>query len=407
MFFKLRPKACMLTLLGSFILAFGIYNIHSVSAISEGGVLGLTLFIEHWTGISPAISGLIFNVAFYLFGWRTLGNNFIGYSIFACGGFSLFYALIELFPPIYPEIANHPLAAAIIGAVFVGLGCGIPICAGGAPTGDDALAMSLSKIFKVNISVIYLLGDLFTLSLSLTYIPLIRIVYSLITVVISGQIIGVMQRLFMKDDEDCTFTPRDVLVGTLRNTAQLEVALREKFYHIPAVRLYSGNFPINYVAIYQSIHKFGEDAGVYYYGEVTGHKLLRRREISEIPKDSDEEYYRFEIREWKMLACPIPARDGDFINLNTSLFLLENAKNTSELSLLTGSELSLYRKIEKLLARELREVHENKKTIKITSNKRLTVSKKDRTLFSCEVTDYNKNSLSLFRAIFSAINKAD
>lgn len=407
MFLSLKPKACLLTLLGSFILAFGIYNIHSISNISEGGALGLTLFIEHWTGLSPAFSGFIFNVAFYFFGWRTLGNNFIGYSIFACGGFSLFYALLEVFPPIYPEIANHPLAAAIIGAVFVGLGCGIPICAGGAPTGDDALAMGLSKIFRVNISVVYLIGDLITLSLALTYIPLVRIAYSLITVVISGQIIGFMQRIFAKDEENSPFTPRNVLVGTLRNTAQLEVALREKFYHIPAIRLYQGNFPINYVAIYQSIHKFGEDAGVYYYGEVTGYKLLRRREISEIPKDSDEEYYRFEIREWKKLSCPVPARDGDFINLNTSLFLLENARNTSELSLLTERELSLYRKIEKLLTRELREVRENKKIIKVTEEKRLTVSKKTRELFSCEITDYNKNSLSLFRAIFAAINKAD
>lgn len=407
MFLSLKPKACFLTLFGSFILAFGIYNIHSISAISEGGALGLTLFIEHWTGLSPAFSGFVFNVVFYFFGWRTLGNNFIGYSIFACGGFSLFYALLELFPPICPEIANYPLAAAIIGAVFVGLGCGIPICAGGAPTGDDALAMSLCKIFKVNISIVYLIGDLITLSLALTYIPLIKIVYSLITVVISGQIIGLMQRLFMKDEDDRTFTPRDVLVGTLRNTAQLEIALREKFYHIPAIRLYSGNFPINYVAIYQSVHKFGEDAGVYYYGEVESTKLLPRREISEIPKDSDEEYYRFEIREWKMLLSPIPPRDGDFVNLNTSLYLLENAKNTSELSLLTGRELSLYRKIEKLLARELCKVRENKIMIKITADKQLKVLKKRKELFSCEVTEYNKNSLSFFRAVFTAINKAD
>ena len=33
-------KNCAITLLGSFILAFGLYNVHSISGVTEGGVLG-------------------------------------------------------------------------------------------------------------------------------------------------------------------------------------------------------------------------------------------------------------------------------------------------------------------------------------------------------------------------------
>ena len=32
-------KNCAITLLGSFILAFGLYNVHSISGVTEGGVL--------------------------------------------------------------------------------------------------------------------------------------------------------------------------------------------------------------------------------------------------------------------------------------------------------------------------------------------------------------------------------
>ena len=39
------------------------------------------------------------------------------------------------------------------------------------------------------------MSDLIVLALSLTYIPLERIGYSLLTVILSGQIIGFMQRL--------------------------------------------------------------------------------------------------------------------------------------------------------------------------------------------------------------------
>ena len=64
-----------------------------------------------------------------------------------------------------------------------------------ATTGDDALAMSLSHLTKIPIQWIYLTSDLIVLGLSLTYIPVRRIGYSLLTVILSGQLIGLMQRI--------------------------------------------------------------------------------------------------------------------------------------------------------------------------------------------------------------------
>lgn len=180
--------------LGSAILAFGLYNVHSISGVTEGGVLGLTLLLEHWFGISPSISGLVLNGACYVLGLTLLGKEFILYSIIAGGGFSLFYAIFERFPPLWPQIAQMPLAAAIAGAAFVGVGVGLCIRANAAPTGDDSLALSLSHHFKIGIQWVYLLGDLIVLALSLTYIPFSKIIYSLLTVVLSGQLIGLIQK---------------------------------------------------------------------------------------------------------------------------------------------------------------------------------------------------------------------
>lgn len=180
--------------LGSAILAFGLYNVHSISGVTEGGVLGLTLLLEHWFGISPSISGLVLNGACYVLGLTLLGKEFILYSIIAGGGFSLFYAIFERFPPLWPQIAQMPLAAAIAGAAFVGVGVGLCIRANAAPTGDDSLALSLSHHFRIGIQWVYLLGDLIVLALSLTYIPFSKIIYSLLTVVLSGQLIGLIQK---------------------------------------------------------------------------------------------------------------------------------------------------------------------------------------------------------------------
>lgn len=195
---KISAGRCILALLGSIILGFGIYNVHSLSGVTEGGALGLTLLFDNWWGISPAITGAIINIICYAIGIKTFGKDFIVYSLISTLGFSGSYAIFEQFPRVYPEIAEMPLVAAIIGAVFVGIGVGLAVRAGGAPTGDDALAMSLGKIFKVKIEWVYLATDLLVLALSLTYIPLRNIVYSLLTVVISGQIVGFIQRIKIK-----------------------------------------------------------------------------------------------------------------------------------------------------------------------------------------------------------------
>ena len=196
---KLKFSFCIIAFLSSAFQAFGMYNVHALSGVTEGGVLGLTLLIDHWFNLSPAVSGFVLNAACYILGWRTLGKTFIGYSLIAAGGFSIGYGICELFPPLWPGIAAHPLLAAVVGALFIGIGAGVCVRIGGATCGDDALAMSLSHILKTPIERIYLVSDLTVLGLSLSYIPFRRIIYSLITVILSGQIIGWIQKIKGKE----------------------------------------------------------------------------------------------------------------------------------------------------------------------------------------------------------------
>jgi len=177
-------------MVGSAILAFGLYHVHSQSNVTEGGALGAILLLQHWFGISPAVSGFVINFTCYAIGLKVLGKSFIVYSCISGGAFSVFYAIFEQFKPLWPEIGKYPLVASIVGAIFVGMGVGLCVRVGGAPSGDDALAMSLSKVSKVDIQWMYLITDLTVLVMSLSYIPWQKIIYSLLTVVLSGQLIG-------------------------------------------------------------------------------------------------------------------------------------------------------------------------------------------------------------------------
>ena len=182
-----------LILLGSAILSFGLYNVHEQAQVTEGGVLGMTLFLQHWLGLTPAITSPVMDIACYLLAWRFLGNSFARYAVTASLAFAAFHALWERFPPLLPDLSAYPVAAAVVGALFVGVGVGLVVRIGGACGGDDALALTISHLSRWPIARCYLITDLTVLALSLSYIPLSRILCSLITVTLSSFLIARIQ----------------------------------------------------------------------------------------------------------------------------------------------------------------------------------------------------------------------
>ncbi len=149
---------------------------------------------------------------------------------------------------------------------------------------------------------------------------------------------------------------RDVLIGALKNEKQLEACLDHKFYHIPKDRLSSDKLPIHYVALYQSNKFFENNHGILYYGEVVLAKEVKRSEITEIPKQSDKLYYRFDVKEWKKLDRKIEIQGnimGQAAHTETNLFLLTNSTNTSELKIKSAEEYRLYTELKRYAAENI------------------------------------------------------
>ena len=179
-------------ILGAAILSFGIHNINERADITEGGVIGLMILINQWFGISPAYVTPVVDLICYAFAFRLLGFSFIKWSVLATGSVSVFYKIWERLPYMLPDMSSHPLMAALIGGAFVGVGVGIIVRMGGSSGGDDALALSISHMTGWRLSRAYLLTDVTVLLLSLTYIPISRIIFSLITVTVSSNLIDLI-----------------------------------------------------------------------------------------------------------------------------------------------------------------------------------------------------------------------
>jgi len=189
----LTVKKILLIMLGAMIYTFGVHNIHQRTNITEGGVIGLMLLIEHWLQMSPAYITPILDLACYLLAFKFLGGNFIKVSIISTMFVSGFYKIWELFPPMLPDLSEYPLIAAVLGGIFVGVGVGLIVRQGGSSGGDDALSLTISHILHWRLSRAYLFTDTVVLVLSLTYIPVARIVFSLITVNLSSLLIDWIQ----------------------------------------------------------------------------------------------------------------------------------------------------------------------------------------------------------------------
>ena len=187
--FNLSRKKIGYILLGAMICTFGIHNIHQQTGITEGGVIGFMLLIEHWWGFSPAYNTFVLDALCYLSAFKFLGSDFIKTSFISTLFVSLFYKLWELFPLMLPDLSSYPLIASILGALFVGIGVGLIVRQGGSSGGDDALALTISHVSHLKLSRAYMFTDFVVLGLSLTYIPFKRIFYSLITVTISSILI--------------------------------------------------------------------------------------------------------------------------------------------------------------------------------------------------------------------------
>lgn len=135
----------------------------------------------------------------------------------------------------------------------------------------------------------------------------------------------------------------DMLIGALSNMPQLSVCLEHNFYHIPAKLVPVNIDSIRYVAVYQSRRFFGSElAGVRYFAQVERATLLPRYKIAELPRQSEEMYVRFDVKEWQKKIKPISPTGKGIVAGYTEFAVFEVAEELPQLWLKSTEDVSLY-----------------------------------------------------------------
>lgn len=187
---SLSRKGFFRVLTGCMIMAFTMVNVHIPAQITEGGILGLSLFSHKVLGLNPAIASPLMDLACIAIGVSLLGKKFRRRTALASISFAVFYKIALAVGPVLPSLYSMPFAAAILGGIGIGAGCGMVVTQGGAAGSDDVLALILAKRTRLSLARAYLFSDIVVLLLSLMYIPVLRLFYSLLTTMVSSFLIG-------------------------------------------------------------------------------------------------------------------------------------------------------------------------------------------------------------------------
>ena len=154
--------------------------------LASGGVTGISMLINHFTGWPIGTMVLIGNIPLFIIGWRFLGGKrFAIKTAIAVVTYALFVDILVLFLPA-KGLTDDIVLNSLYGAVLSGIGYGLVYRGQGTSGGSDILARILNNWRGISMSQSYLMVDgLVIITAGFVFGPK-QALYALITLYVSG-----------------------------------------------------------------------------------------------------------------------------------------------------------------------------------------------------------------------------
>lgn len=174
---------------GAIIAAFALEEFLVPNKIFDGGVTGISMILEHYIPLKLGVLVAIINVPFLIFGWRKLGHRFITCALYSL---ALFAVMTAVFEPL-ANVTRDVFLASIFGGIFLGVGVGLVLRAGGCLDGTEIAAIFLNKKFSLSVGQIILIFNVIIYIVAGILFGLDRGMYSLIMYFITSKVIDVVE----------------------------------------------------------------------------------------------------------------------------------------------------------------------------------------------------------------------
>ena len=129
-------------IIGSAIYAVGFQFFMFPNSIVSGGIVGISMIINHFTQWPVGVMTIIMNIPLFAVAWRYFGLDFLIGSLV---GMALSSAFVDLFALTGIVLTNDPMLASIIGGVIKGFGLGVVYFVGATTGGVDIVAKFLRR----------------------------------------------------------------------------------------------------------------------------------------------------------------------------------------------------------------------------------------------------------------------
>ena len=175
--------------IGSVIAAFAIEEFLVAKQILDGGIVGISIILNNLTKVPLSLYIVVINIPFLILGLRQLGKTFAFKAAYAMIVFSLALANFEELE----EITDDPLLATAYGGLFLGVGVGLVMRAGGCVDGMDTLSLLLSKRTQFSTGQIILGFNLIIYTIAGFIFGPDRALYSILTYFITSKVIDMVE----------------------------------------------------------------------------------------------------------------------------------------------------------------------------------------------------------------------
>lgn len=183
--------------IGAALYAFGLQCFVIPNQLMEGGVTGIAVLLNYIFQLPMSITTLVINIPLFLVGWKILGSKKMAFTIYGSLALSAFLALFEknkqLTSIISFEQGYDSMLIVLYAGVTLGTGLGIVFRFGGTTGGIDIIARILSRWRGYSMGQIILVADGIIIGISIFYISLDKILYTLVMVFIASKMIDFMQ----------------------------------------------------------------------------------------------------------------------------------------------------------------------------------------------------------------------
>ena len=169
-------------ILGNVFVAFAVSTLVLENQLISGGVTGLGIVTNHYTGINISLIVGIINVLLFLLGLFFIGKKFALSTLISTFAFPV---LLEFFNTnaIFHNYCQDTLLAVVLAGCLVGIGVGLMIRSDG---GMDIIAIILNRKLGIPVFIMVNVFDFIILCMQATFSNPTKILYSIVLVFVTS-----------------------------------------------------------------------------------------------------------------------------------------------------------------------------------------------------------------------------